>query len=389
MNSPHITPQLRAHQQPSAAPPTILRNLANMAAVSFNGNQPWDIQVHNPETYRRILSHGSLGFGEAYMDGMWDAERLDQLFHRLLSYDIDEKIRGLARWRFIANALRHHLYNLQSISRAFQVGKHHYDIGNDVFEAMLDSRMNYSCAYWAGAMDLEQAQRNKLDLVCRKLDLRKGEHLLDIGCGWGGMAQYAAMEYGVKVTAITVSQEQLKLAQERCKGLPVSFQLLDYRNLEGRYDKIVSIGMFEHVGPKNYEVFFDTVSRLLENHGLFLLHTIGDYHTSGHLDPWIDRYIFPNGHLPSVRELATVLEERFIIEDWHNFGIDYDRTLMAWWDNFNSAWPRFKSRYDQRFYRMWKYYLLSCAGMFRARQGQLWQLVLNRRYGPRNYRSVR
>jgi cyclopropane-fatty-acyl-phospholipid synthase len=389
MRSPHITPQLRAHQQLSAAPPTILRKLAGMAGISFNGPEPWDIQVHNPETYRRILSHGSLGFGEAYMDGLWDAERLDQLFYRLLNYDVDDRIRGMARWRFIANALRHHLYNLQSISRAFQVGKQHYDIGNDVFEAMLDSSMIYSCGYWAGAADLEQAQRNKLDLICRKLDLRKGEHLLDIGCGWGGMAQYAAKEYGVRVTAITVSQEQLKLAQVRCNGLPVEFKLLDYRNLEGHFDKIVSIGMFEHVGPKNYAVFFDTISRLLENHGLFLLHTIGDCHTSGHLDPWIDRYIFPNGHLPSARELATVLEGRFLIEDWHNFGIDYDRTLMAWWANFNGAWPQLKSRYDPRFYRMWKYYLLSCAGMFRARKGQLWQLVLNRRQGPRNYRSVR
>lgn len=389
MRAPHITPLFRTRSHPSAAPPAILRKLAGMAGVSFNGNEPCDIQVHDPETYRRILSHGSLGFGEAYMDGLWDAERLDQLFHRLLSYDIDDKIRGMARWRFLANALRHNLYNLQSISRAFQVAQHHYDIGNDVFEAMLDSRMNYSCAYWAGAQDLEQAQRNKLDLICRKLDLRKGEHLLDIGCGWGGMAQHAAAEYGVKVTAITVSQEQLKLAQVRCKGLPVEFKLLDYRKLDGRYDKIVSIGMFEHVGPKNYAVYFDKVNQLLENHGLFLLHTIGDYLTSGHLEPWIDRYIFPNGHLPSARELANVLEGRFLVEDWHNFGIDYDRTLMAWWDNFNTGWPQLKSRYDQRFYRMWKYYLLSCAGMFRARKAQLWQLVLNRRQGPRNYRSVR
>jgi len=389
MRLPGITTHSRAQPDYDIAPPAILRELTAMAGISFNGGMPWDIQVYDPETYRRILSRGSLGFGEAYMDGMWDAERLDQLVYRLLNADIEEKMHGLTRLRFVSNVLRHRLCNLQSISRAFQVGERHYDIGNDVFEAMLDSGMNYSCAYWPGAMDLEQAQRNKLDLVCRKLDLRKGERLLDIGCGWGGLARYAAQEYGVEVTGVTISREQLKLAQERCRDLPVSLHLLDYRNLRGRFDKIVSVGMFEHVGPKNYPIYLDTVSRLLEDHGLFLLHTIGYYRTSANSDPWMDRYIFPNGHLPSARELTAVLEKRFLIEDWHNFGLDYDRTLMAWWDNFNAAWPQLKLRYDQRFYRMWKYYILSCAGLFRARKGQLWQLVLNKRQSSRAYRSIR
>ena len=249
--------------------------------------------------------------------------------------------------------------------------------------------MIYSCGYWQDAADLEQAQRDKLDLICRKLDLHKGERLLDIGCGWGGMAQFAAEYYQVEVTGITVSKEQMKLAQARCHGLPVTFELCDYRDLRGRYDKIVSIGMFEHVGPKNYPVYFDTVRNLLEDNGLFLLHTIGASRTSPFCDPWVDRYIFPNGHLPSARQLAEVLENRFLIEDWHNFGLDYDRTLMAWWERFSAAWPQLQARYDQRFYRMWKYYLLSCAGMFRARQGQLWQLVLGKRHRTGNYRSLR
>ncbi|HEY6130593.1 MAG TPA: cyclopropane fatty acyl phospholipid synthase [Halioglobus sp.] len=384
-----ITPHFRAPSAHSVAPPAVLRELASKAGVSFNSNAPWDIQVYDPQTYQRILSRGSFGFGEAYLDGMWDSERLDQLFHRLLSCDIDAGIRGLTRWQVFSNVLRHQFCNLQSLARAFQVGKRHYDIGNDVFQAMLDSGMNYSCGYWAGASNLEQAQLNKLDLICRKLDLRKGEHLLDIGCGWGGMARYAAMEYGVEVTGITISQEQLLLAQERCKELPVNIKLLDYRKLEGHYDKIISIGMFEHVGSKNYAIYFDTINRLLKDRGLFLLHTIGGCRTSAYVDPWVDHYIFPNGHLPSARELTAVLEDRFLIEDWHNFGSDYDKTLMAWWENFNAAWPQLKLRYDQRFYRMWKYYLLSCAGMFRARQGLLWQLVLNRRQGYSNYRSVR
>ena len=171
--------------------------------------------------------------------------------------------------------------------------------------------------------------------------------------------------------------------------MPVTIKLLDYRELDGRYNKIASVGMFEHVGPKNYSIYFDTADRLLEDDGLFLLHTIGAYRTSDYCDPWIDQYIFPNGHLPSARQLADALENRFLIEDWHNFGPDYDRTLMAWWDNFNSSWSSPQQRYDKRFYRMWKYYLLSCAGMFRAKQGQLWQLVLGKRQGDRIYRSVR
>ena len=387
MRFPDITTLVRAQTRAGEAPPAALQTLADRAGIAFNGNAPWDIQVHDNATYRRILSSGSLGFGEAYVQ--WDAERLDQLFHRLLGSNVDQRVRGLHRWRVALELLRQRLYNLQSSGRAFEVGEQHYDVGNDVFEAMLDSRMIYSCGYWQHAVDLEQAQRDKLDLICRKLDLHKGERLLDIGCGWGGMAQFAAEYYQVEVTGITVSKEQMKLAQARCHGLPVTFELCDYRDLRGRYDKIVSIGMFEHVGPKNYPVYFDTVRNLLEDNGLFLLHTIGASRTSPFCDPWVDRYIFPNGHLPSARQLAEVLENRFLIEDWHNFGLDYDRTLMAWWERFSAAWPQLQARYDQRFYRMWKYYLLSCAGMFRARQGQLWQLVLGKRHRTGNYRSLR
>ena len=380
---------VRARQQQATEVPDVLLELAECAGVSFNGDAPWDIQVSDPETYRRILSQGSLGFGEAYMDGLWDCQGLDQLFHRLLRKDTNERIKSLSRWRFFLKALRHRLSNPQSRNRSFQVGEHHYDIGNDVFKCMLDSRMNYSCAYWADAKDLEQAQRDKLDLICRKLDLRAGEQLLDIGCGWGSLARHAAEEYGAEVTGVTISREQLKWANEYCKGFPVTFKLLDYRQLVGRYDKIASVGMFEHVGPQNYRTYLDVIGRLLKDDGLFLLHTIGTYRPTDYCDPWVDRYIFPNGHLPSATQLTAALENRFLIEDWHNFGPDYDRTLMAWWENFSTAWPHLKQRYNMRFYRMWKYYLLSCAGMFRARQGQLWQLVLSKRQGELAYRSVR
>ncbi len=373
----------------SVEPPGVLRDLAAEADVRFNGDRPWDIQVFHPSVYRRILMQGSLGFGESFMDGLWTARRLDETICRLLSRDVDLRINRRTRLRWLAALLRNLLFNRQSRRRAFQVGEQHYDIGNDVYTAMLDSTLSYSCGYWPRADSLEQAQRAKLDLICRKLNLRPGLRLLDIGCGWGGLARHAAEHYGVTVDGITISREQLALARERCRGLPVNLQLMDYRDLQGRYDRVVSVGMFEHVGPRNYGVFFQTVNRVLDDQGIFLLHTIGEYSDSIATDPWIDKYIFPNGKIPSAQRLAAAFQDRFVLEDWHNFGGDYDRTLMAWWKRFDAAWPTLQAHYDERFYRMWKYYLHSCAGYFRSRQGQLWQLVLTKRKRPATYRSLR
>jgi len=376
-------------QDSDTQPPDVLRELAAQANVTFNGDHPWDIQVNDPDVYRRILTKGPVGFGESYMDGQWDASSLDELFTRILQHELDEKLTGLARIRLLGEAARQSLFNLQSTRRAYQVGKQHYDIGNDVFTAMLDSSMSYSCGYWLYADDLERAQYDKLDMICRKLELKPGEHMLEIGCGWGGLARHAAKYFGVRVTGITISREQQQLAQERCAGLPIEIELMDYRDLTGQYDKLVSVGMFEHVGPKNYAEYFDTAMRLMKDEGLFLLHTIGIHATSRTVDPWIDKYIFPNGKLPSAREITSTIENRFLIEDWHNFGQDYDRTLMAWWKNFDNAWSELSAKYDMRFYRMWKYYLMSCAGFFRSRQGQLWQLVLSKRSRNAIYRSHR
>ncbi|MHB1092969.1 cyclopropane fatty acyl phospholipid synthase [Thiobacillus sp.] len=370
-------------------PPAVIRDLVSEAGISINGDAPWDIQVFDERVYQLVMTKGSLGFGEAYMDGMWECERLDQLFHRLMGARLEDKIDKWSQLRLLGETLRHSLFNLQSSKRAFQVGEQHYDIGNDVFEAMLDPTMSYSCAYWHNAVGLRDAQLKKLDLICRKLELKPGERMLEIGCGWGGLAGYAAEHYGVEVVGITISKEQQKLARVRCEGLPVSIELMDYRDLTEQFDKIVSVGMFEHVGPKNYAAYFDTAHRVLKDDGLFLLHTIGNSVTSPKTDAWIDKYIFPNGKLPSAREIASTLERRFLIEDWHNFGPDYDRTLMAWWANFDVAWPFLESRYGKRFYRMWKYYLMSCAGFFRSRQGQLWQLVLSKPERGSVYRSVR
>jgi cyclopropane-fatty-acyl-phospholipid synthase len=257
------------------------------------------------------------------------------------------------------------------------VGKEHYDIGNDLFRAMLDPYMQYSCGYWKQAETLEQAQQDKLKMICEKLQLKPGMSLLDIGCGWGGLAQYAAENYGVSVHGVTISAEQQKLAQERCRGLDVEILLQDYRDLNRQFDRIVSVGMFEHVGPKNYDTYFSVAARNLKPDGLFLLHTIGSNQTDLNVDAWIDKYIFPNGCLPSVRHIAEASEGRFVMEDWHNFGADYDRTLMAWFDNFKRAWPALSGHYSERFERMFTYYLNACAGAFRSRNIQLWQVVFS------------
>ena len=387
------TPQETSTQQPfkqdRPQPPRALQALLQEADININGSRPWDMQIESDRAYSRVLLHGSLGLGEGYMFGDWECHGLDELFYRLLSKDLDSRMSGWAKVKLGFEVLRQRLFNLQNESRAFQVGEQHYDTGNDVFERMLDPTMSYSCGYWAEANTLEEAQRAKLDLICRKLQLQPGDRLLDIGCGWGGLAAFAATNYGADVTGVTVSQEQQALARERCAGLPVKIELLDYRKLQGQFDKIVSVGMFEHVGLKNYPTYFRTAQRLLTDGGLFLLHTIGSYKSVPYTDPWIDRYIFRNGKLPSAEEITRAFNDLFLIEDWHNFGPDYDRTLMAWWHNFDRAWPELKSKYGQGFYRMWRFYLLSCAGFFRAKQGQLWQLVLSKRSRPGSYRSVR
>lgn len=353
----------------------IVEELLSAAGIAINGNRACDIKVHNPALFKRILQEGSLGFGESYMDGWWDCDRLDGLFTRILQAGVDERLpKNLSD---IARIAYTRLFNLQSRKRAWQVGKEHYDIGNDLFRAMLDPYMQYSCGYWKEAETLEQAQLAKLKMICEKLQLKPGMSLLDIGCGWGGLAQYAAENYGVSVYGVTISAEQQKLAQERCAGLEVEILLQDYRDLNLQFDRIVSVGMFEHVGPKNYDTYFRVAARNLKPDGLFLLHTIGANLTNLHVDAWIDKYIFPNGCLPSVRHISEASEGRFVMEDWHNIGADYDRTLMAWYENFKQAWPMLSEGYSERFERMFTYYLSACAGAFRSRDIQLWQVLFS------------
>jgi cyclopropane-fatty-acyl-phospholipid synthase len=360
------------------AAPASLQRLFARADVRFNGSRPWDIQVHSGDVYQRIQRKGSLGLGESYMDGSWDAEQLDETFCRLIRLAFEQKISLREKLQEMRFYLQNLLINPQSRRRASRAARQHYEIGTDLFEAMLDPTMTYSCACWKEAKTLEQAQHDKFDLICRELGLQPGQTLLDIGCGWGSMARHAAERYGVSVLGITNSEEQVRLARKRCAGLPVRIELMDYRDLDGHYDHVVSIGMFEHVGLQNYRGYFRIIARLLKDNGMFLLQTIGTARSSRISDPWINKYIFPDSKLPSAKQLIASLEPHFTLEDWQCSGQDYDRTLMAWWENFSGSWHTLKNHYDDRFYRMWKYYLLFSAGFFRSRYGQLWRLLLAR-----------
>ena len=369
--------------------------LLHEADVVPGGARPWDPRVHDERFYRRVLTQGSLGLGDSYMDGDWDADDLDGMLFRLIRAGADRRVHGLgAAWE----ALRARVSNLQSHSRAFEVGERHYDLGNDLYRAMLGRRLVYSCAYWREATTLDDAQDAKLDLVCRKLGLRPGMRVLDIGCGWGEALRFAAERYGVRGLGVTVSKEQCDFAQALCADWPIEIRLQDYRELDprgtdGGFDRILSLGMFEHVGVRNYATFFDVARRCLADDaadgGLFLLHTIGGNRSVDHTDPWIARHIFPNSMLPSPRQVADALEGRFLVEDWHNFGADYDRTLQAWRDNVEAAWDRLPSRYDERFRRMWRFYLAGSMASFRARAIQLWRLVLSPDGVPGGYDAPR
>lgn len=365
----------------------LAESLLAPAGVAIGGSAPWDIVVHDERLMHRYLAEGTLGLGEAYMDGWWDCDALDEFVARVLRANLLDTAR---KWSLVIPYARAWLWNLQRKSRAFQIGEAHYDLGNDLFEAMLDSRMVYSCAYWRDAKDLDEAQEQKLELICRKLELQPGLRVLDIGCGWGALARHMAERYKVEVVGITVSKRQVELAEQRCRDLPISFRLQDYRDVRDQFDRVVSVGMIEHVGSKNYRTFMNVVGRCLKSDdGLFLLHTIGRNDSVLHGDPWIDKYIFPNGQIPSIRQLSESMEGLFVVEDWHNIGPHYEPTLMAWYKNFEAAWPRLRDRYGERFRRMWRYYLLTCAGTFRARHNQVWQIVLSRRGIPGGYTSVR
>lgn len=366
----------------------ILQSVLEPADIQLGGSRPWDVRVNNEELYREIFSRGTMGIGEGYMAGWWDCDKLDELFYRAITAHLADRFSS-SNLPGMALKVWQTLFNLQNRRHSFEVAEKHYNFDNRLFEQMLGPSMAYSCGYWRNATNLDEAQFAKMDLICRKLHLEPGMEVLDIGCGWGSLAMYMAENYGVKPTGISVSAEQINWAREKDKSGQVKWLLDDYRSLEGKFDRIVSVGMFEHVGYKNYRPFMKKVHSLLKKDGLFLLHTIGSNHQRKGTDPWINKYIFPNGMLPSEENLTSAFVDFFIMEDWHNFGADYDRTLMAWNERLDKAWHEGKLNITESAWRMFRYYLQSCAGSFRARDMQLWQVVLSPEGTPGGYVPVR
>jgi cyclopropane-fatty-acyl-phospholipid synthase len=356
-----------------------VRDLLAVVDVKIGGDRPWDIRVADPRVFQRVLAGGELAGGETYMEGGWECDRLDQLFERLLTIDYEagfDKV-GLALEVLEANVIR--LINPQRRAKA-AVNTRHYDAGDDFYEAMLDSRRLYTCGYWKNAKDLESAQEAKLDLACRKLGLAPGMRLLDVGCGWGGLVRFAAERYGVKAVGISVTDSMIGYAKKYCAGLDVEIRKLDYRDLkEEKFDRVVAMGMIEHIGYKNYRTFMERIHGVLADDGMFLLHTIGNRISTTRISPFFHAYIFPNAVIPSIKQIGEATEGLFVMEDWHNFGPDYDPTLMAWDERFRAAWPRLKGKYDETFYRMIRFYLLSCAAVFRVRKHHLWQIAFTKK----------
>lgn len=355
---------------------TTLQNILNKADIKINGSKPWDIKVHNESVYDKIFKEGTLGVGESYMAGWWDAKELDQFFYRIFKANLQKKISLSMKDKLVI--IKANLFNLQTKIGSLKVAYKHYNLNNNLFTAFLDPYNQYTCGYFKNTDDLNKAQEQKLSLICKKLYLSSKDKVLDIGCGWGGFAKYAAKHFGCHVTGITISESQAKYARNFTKGLPVNILVKDYRDLKGNFDKILICGMIEHVGHKNYGKLMEIVHSVLDTNGIFLLHTIGANDSKGTVDPWINKYIFPNSQLPTLETISHSIDGLFVMEDWHNFGAYYYLTLMAWFKNFDKTWVQFKNQYDEKFYRMFKYYFLICAGLFKARKNQLWQIVLSK-----------
>ena len=357
----------------------LCERVLSAADVKVNGDRPWDIRVHNGDFYDRVLGQGTLGLGESYMDAWWDCDALDEMMARSLKAGGEKLVSR--NWVNAVQVLKAKLLNLQTRRGARKVAEQHYDIDDRLYMSFLDPYNQYTCGYFKNAdkHDLERAQQDKMDLICRKIKLKPTDRVLDIGCGWGGLAKWMAETYGCNVVGITISQRQVDYARSHIHDPNVEIMNMDYRDvaakIPGKFDKVVSIGMVEHVGWKNHRAFYEVARSVLAPDGLFLLQNCGQDVSRPHADPWIDRYIFPNGSIPSPVQLAKAFEGIFVLEDWHNMGAHYDHTLMAWWRRFDQSWPDFRAEYGERFYRMFRYYMLSCAGAFRAREMQLHQTV--------------
>jgi cyclopropane-fatty-acyl-phospholipid synthase len=338
-----------------------------------------------------LIKDGSIGLGESYMDSWWEVKDIEMFFSKLLKHNVHEALMKILSADTLFDLIKVKLS--KTPVDPYNVARAHYDIGNDLYSVMLGKAMAYSCGYWQKGDDLDAAQEHKFELICKKLHLKAGMTVIDIGCGWGGLLVYMAKNYGVKAVGLTVSVEQKKLIEEKYADVDITVHLKDYQEFAeistDKFDRIVSVGMFEHVGLKNYKTFMEKCDQLLKDDGLFLLHTIGSNENDDTKEPWMDKYIFPDGKLPGPVQIIGATEDIFVLEDWHNFGINYNKTLCAWEKNFVANWPgELETKYGERFYRMWRYYLLSCAGAFSSNHLGLWQLVLSKGL-PEVYEGVR
>ncbi len=343
----------------------------------FGGRAPGPdvtMRLTDPTLYRSLFFNPELAAGEAYMDGRMSFENSTlrdflTLFSvnrlSLGSYPLQKVLRTVSR-------------GLKRFQQANPIGKaqknvaHHYDIGNDFYRLFLDRGMQYSCAYFTSDDNtLEEAQQNKLRLIASKLDLKPGQKVLDIGCGWGDMALYLGRMADVQVVGVTLSKEQCKLANEKAKALGladrVRFELRDYRDLTERFDRIVSVGMFEHVGVHHYGEYFAKVNELLTDTGVMLLHSIGHMSPPGTASPWLRKYIFPGAYSPALSEVFTAVEQNSLwVTDLEFLRVHYAKTLAHWVSRFEANRAKVAEMYDERFCRMWEFYLISCEMMFRT-----------------------
>lgn len=399
-------PEQTAQRRPWASPlPRHIETLLESAGVRVNGPSATDVRIHDPELASKLRWRGLTGLAEAYVDAGWDCDDLYGFFLAVMRAGVIEKLPPDPL--SIGTIARSKMLNEQSMPRARRDVSIGYDRGRRLMEATLDSRMVYTCGYWTWpqgqrAGDLAAAQEAKLDLICRKLDLREGMTLLDLGCGWGSLLKFAAERYGVRGHGVTLSHEQADYARESTAGLPVTIDLQDYRDLPaGQYDRIASIGMFEHVGPKNYVAFARLLRDRLKDDGTALLHffvTDRPQPALTHREAmWVLRDIFPGVVVPSYSQVGAMLEadRSLVLEDLHNIGPDYGPTLLAWEENFRTNWHAdapLRQLYGDgadRFYRFWRYYLLICAAAFAARRYGLWQIVLRPTGVKPTYQSIR
>jgi len=363
-----------------------IHSLLKSADITINGPEPWDIQVHDKSLYTDGVLLGSLGLGDGYTNGKWDVEKIDIFIEKLITAKPVPAI-NIAYLGFI---VRDALINTQAGKRAFHVAHKHYDLGNEMYEYMLGESMGYSCGLYLSDKDtLTDAQYNKFDALCIKLKLKPGMKVLEIGSGWGTFARHAAKNYGVEVLGLTVSEEQKIFAEKRCEGLPVEFVLLDYKKLDksytGYFDRVVSIEMIEAVGKKNFKDYFSTIERSMKPNGLFGLQVIIG---QGIPDPFMSTRIFPNGLTPSIVQITDSIKGVLHIKSLDSFGTDYEKTLLSWEANFVKHWNKISKLknengeylYDDKFYRMWRYYLLCCAATFRVGMNDDAQIIMSKIY---------